>query len=95
MNYNDFIKEFNEILNDNGIRITIPKTKQFFDLFREFILDNVSEDEKISIREFLIIENITIPPKILPNGEITKKCNAIRFRVSDKLKKEYKELNNK
>ena len=95
MKYTDFIRDFSLMLNENGIRITQPKLKELFELLGDYVLDNIKEEEKIPIKEFLSFELIVISPKKLPNGSLSDEQLSVKIKMSDKYKTELKNRLNK
>lgn len=96
MKYVDFIKDFNLMLNENGIKMTQSKLKELFELFGDYILENIKEEEKIPLKEFLVFETVVIPPKKLPNGNLSEEQLGLKVRLTDNYKEKIKsELNKK
>ena len=97
MNYNTFIKKLAEECNDNGIGITQPKLKKLFEIMADVIAESLEdeEEEKINLRGFLTFYVDFIPPKTLPNGEMSEPQYTVKIKLSDGYKKRLKEKVNK
>ena len=90
MKYTDFIRDFSLVLNENGIRITQPKLKELFDLLGEYVSDNIKDEGKIPIKEFMSLELVVISPKKLPDGSWSDEQLSVKIKLSDKYKAELK-----
>ena len=95
MKNTDFIRDFSLVLNENGIRITQPKLKELFDLLGEYVSDNIKDEGKIPIKEFMSFELVVISPKKLPDGSWSDEQLSVKIKMSDKYKAELKNKLNK
>ena len=95
MKYTDFIRDFSLVLNENGIRITQPKLKELFDLLGEYVSDNIKDEGKIPIKEFMSFELVVVSPKKLPDGSWSDEQLSVKIKMSDKYKAELKNKLNK
>lgn len=96
MNYSNFISDFQKELSENGVRLSQDKIKRIFETLGDFVVNNIEYEEDIPLREFIVFRLVTIPPKRLPNGNMTEQQYSIKIEMTDKYKKRLKEqLNNK
>lgn len=95
MTYNEFIKKLQDILNEEGIRISQDKLKKIFDAMGNLIVENIGDAENIKIKEFIIFRLVSIPPKRLPTGEWTDEQLSLKIELTNKYKKRIKDYLNK
>ncbi len=96
MKYNELIKLLQKELNEEGIRITQDKLKKIFEVTGDIIIENIKEEERMPLKEFIIFKLITIPKKKMPNGEWTDEQLSVKIEMSEVYKKRIKDrLNNK
>ena len=96
MKYNDFIKLLQQELNEEGIRITQSNLKKIFETVGDIVIENIEEEERIPLKEFVMFRLVVIPKKKLPNGEWTEEQLSLKIEMSNKYKERLKEkFNNK
>ena len=96
MSYNEFIKKLAENCRENGIGMNQERLKQIIDLMAELIADEIEEKEVVKLRNFLLFDIVTVPPKHLPNGTVSEEQLSIRVRLSNNYKRKIKDkLNDK
>lgn len=95
LTYNEFIKELQDALNEEGVRISQDKLKKIFDTMGNLIVENIGEVEKIPLKEFIIFRLVSIPPKKLPTGEWTDEQLSLKIEMTEKYKKRIKDRLNK
>ena len=60
------------------------------------MIENIEEEERIPLKEFVMFRLVVIPKKKLPNGEWTEEQLSLKIEMSNKYKERLKEkLNNK
>ena len=96
MKYNDFIKLLQNELKEEGVRVTQDNLKKIFEVTSDIIMDNIKEEERIPLKEFVMFRLVVIPKKKLPNGEWTEEQLSVKIEMSEVYKKRIKDrLNNK
>lgn len=95
MKYTSFIKALQDALIEEGIRISQDKLKTIFETMANVILDNIKEEEKILLHQFICFKLIDISPRKLPNGNFSPQQYGVKIELSDVYKKKLKERLNK
>ena len=95
LNHNQFIKALQDALVDEGIRISQDKLKTIFEVMADVILDNIEEEEKILIHQFLCFKLVDVKPRLLPDKTFSEPSLSMKVSLSEKYKKTVKDkLNN-
>ena len=95
MNHTQFIKALQDALVDEGIRISQDKLKTIFEVMADVILDNIEEEEKILIHQFLCFKLVDVKPRLLPDKTFSQPSLSMKVSLSEKYKKAVKDkLNN-
>ena len=95
MKYVDFIKILQNALVEEGLRISQDKLKKIFEVTADVIVDNIEEDGKIPLKEFIAFKMVDVHPRLMPNGEYSPKQYGVKVELSDVYKKRLKEQLNK
>ena len=95
LNHTQFIKALQDALVDEGIRISQDKLKTIFEVMADVILDNIEEEEKILIHQFLCFKLVDVKPRLLPDKTFSQPSLSMKVSLSEKYKKTVKDkLNN-
>ena len=95
MKYTEFIKALQYALIEEGIRIPQDKLKKIFEVTANVIMDNIKEEEKILLKEFIVFKLVDIQPRLMPNGSFSPQQYGVKIELSEVYKKRLKEkINN-
>ena len=95
MKYVDFIKILQNALAEEGLRISQDKLKKIFEVTANVIVDNIEEDGKIPLKEFIAFKMVDVHPRLMPNGEYSPKQKNVKVKISEINKKRMREGLNK